>query len=158
MPLAPTAGNGGEALGWKRYGDTFTLWPAPTLQDGTCQSQAFDLDDGGTYSWYQSAAEYPESAELSWQSCGGDTPGYLYGRWAWSTTVEAGGGQDAAACEDAVTDESYLEAEVDPGDPTTDEGCLYTSDGRFATVAFDYIGWYGDIAEAHLAVTLWTWN
>lgn len=153
-----SADSDGEALGWEPYGDAFTLWLAPTIQDGTCQSQAFDLDDDGTYSWYQSAEEFPEFAELSWQSCGDDEPGYLYGRWAWSTGVEAGGAQDPAACEEAITDESYLKAVVDRDDPTSVEGCLYTSDGRFATVAFEYIGPYGDFTEAHLAVTLWTWN
>jgi hypothetical protein len=150
--------DGGEALGWKQDGDSFTAWLAPTLQDGACRSQAFDLDDGGTYSWYRTETDYPESAELSWQSCGDDTPGYLYGRWAWSTRVASEGAQDPAACEAAITDESYLEFVLDPDDPTADEGCLYTSDGRLATVAFDYIGSYGDTVDAHLAVTLWTWN
>jgi hypothetical protein len=157
-PGGDDTGSDDESGSWEQS-DSYLLSLPVTYQEDHCWELQFDLDEGGYTESVDSGGPYADWAELTWSSCGAGAIGYLYGYWASSATVGSGASQDIAGCADAIGDDSYLELLFDPDNPTSDEGCLYTSEQAFATVTVDYTQWNGDNAvEGRVYVTVWTWN
>jgi hypothetical protein len=143
-----------DTSGWVQV-QTYQVSLPNTWEDGECLELQFDLDDAGA-SESTVHGEYADWADLTWSSCGGGYWGYAYGFTSSSTTVVAGGSQDAARCADGIGTGTYLELPANPSDPTTDEGCLYTTDGHIASVTVDSLSWNGATAEGRLNITLWS--
>ncbi|GAA1694279.1 hypothetical protein GCM10009830_47630 [Glycomyces endophyticus] len=158
--IGETTGAGGatpEAGEWVEAGSLQLDLPA-TFADGNCWTWGIDLDDGGRHESYGEHDEYDDWVDASWYSCRTDTPAIFYGPEDASITTGAGETQDLAACADAIGEHTYLELWLDPADPTTDEGCLYTTEGAFATVRVDSQDTDGTFDTGRITVTFWEWT
>jgi hypothetical protein len=125
--------------------DSFQVDLEPTYGDGACRQMQYDVD-----------GPYAEWMDLTWYSCVDDY-GTVYGRLGDSATVYEGGTADLTACTDAIGTDTYLGFVLDPANPTSDEGCLYTSTGAVAAVTIDSIETDGTFAVGRLNVAVYNW-
>jgi hypothetical protein len=145
------------AGGWEQTG-TLQLDLPSTFADGHCWTWGIDLDDGGSHELVGEGDEYSDWVDASWYSCRTDTPAIFYGPQDSSITTDAGESQLLDDCAAQIGENTYLELWLDPENPTTDEGCLYTTEGAFATVLVDSQTSDGTYDTGRITVTFWAWT